>query len=168
MDPNFGVMPRPSSAVYPAGGAVDDLGPGAAHGLRRKVKLLTGGVIVLSAIAVIALFMVVLLYTTSLISSRAIEDGSVGTADLSPTGVTTDKLSDGAVTTAKVKAEAITTPLLSSAAVTTAKLENSAVTTSKIGEGAITADKLAASSVTSDAIQRWVCARGPCNCGAVM
>lgn len=160
MDPNFGVMPRPSTAVYPAGGGGgaggDEMGPGAPYDVRRKIKCLTASVVVFVAVALAAFFMVMVLYTTSSISSRTVKDGSIETADLSDIGVTTEKLRDAAVTTAKVSPEAITAALIGSAAVTTAKIDNSAVTAAKIGTGAVTVDKLAASSVTTAAIGAYV------------
>jgi hypothetical protein len=84
-------------------------------------------------------------------------DGSVTSAKLANSAVTTSKISDGAVTTAKLADGSVTaakiadgavgTAELADGAVTTPKIANNAVTTTKIADGAITIPKLATVSV---------------------
>jgi len=75
--------------------------------------------------------------------------GTIATAQLEASSVTSAILADNAVTTAKISNANVTTAKIADNAITTAKISNANVTTAKIADDAVTADKLADTAVSA-------------------
>ncbi|BAQ94029.1 hypothetical protein [uncultured phage_MedDCM-OCT-S28-C3] len=88
----------------------------------------------------------------SAITSAKISDGTIATGDIADDAITTAKIADANVTTALIADANVTTAKLASDAVTTAKITDANVTTAKIANDAITAAKIAADAVGSSEI----------------
>ncbi len=92
-------------------------------------------------------------------STGAIPDGSIGTAKLATSAVTTDKISPASVTEAKLATDSVSTAKIQSGAVTSTKvandaigttaIQNAAVTNAKIGTAAVNTSNIADSAVTA-------------------
>lgn len=99
---------------------------------------------------------------SSSIDGSGIQDGSVGSDQLSSSAVTSDKLANDAVTSGKIAASAITAAKIADGTITAAELAEKTITGTKIGDGviatghiaanAITAGKIAAGAITADKI----------------
>ena len=88
----------------------------------------------------------------SAITSAKISDGTIATGDIADDAITTAKISDDNITTALIADANVTTAKLASDAVTTAKITDANVTTAKIANDAVTAAKIAANAVGSSEI----------------
>jgi len=77
-----------------------------------------------------------------------VDAGSISTAELANSAVTSTKIATGAVEAAKITTGAVTSTKIATGAVETAKITADAVTTAKIADGNITTAKLTNSAVT--------------------
>ena len=92
------------------------------------------------------------------VTTTKIDDGAVGTADLSPGAVTAEKIGDGQITETKLADNSVmtraigdnqvTTSKLADRSVTAPKLADNAVTTRAILDGEITRPKIAPGNIT--------------------
>jgi hypothetical protein len=83
------------------------------------------------------------------ITGTAASAGSVNTAELANSAVTTAKIADGAVVAADIASDAVTTVKILDANITADKIASNAVTTAKILDGNVTAAKIANTAVTA-------------------
>lgn len=85
--------------------------------------------------------------------TAGVQLSAVGSGELLPQSVTTDKIKDGAVTEIKLANDAATTAKIKDANITAAKLAVNAVITDKINTAAVTDTKLATDAVITTKIK---------------